>query len=60
MVSSKVGILVIGIGILAVIFLAPRGVLTPQKVTCFVGSFGLLTAQAESPTMVSPKPVYAK
>jgi len=60
LVSGKVGVLIIGIGIILAVLVAPRGVLTPQKVTGFVGSFGLPTAQAETPTMVSPKPVSEK
>lgn len=48
MVSGKVGVLIIGIGIIIAVLVAPRGVLTPQKVTGFLGTFGLPTAQAET------------
>jgi len=71
LVSGKVGVLIIGIGLILAVVLAPRGVLTPQKVTGFVGSFGLPKAQAETitnglptngvtTTMISPKPVSEK
>jgi len=46
MVSGKVGIILIGIGIIAVVLLTPRKVISPEKVSGFVGSFSL----------VSPKP----
>jgi len=48
LVSGKVGVLIIGIGIIIAVLLAPRGVLTPQKVTGFLGTFGLPKAQAET------------
>jgi len=52
MVSGKVGVILIGIGIITVVLLTPRGIISPEKVSGFVGTFGLQPAQA----MISPKP----
>jgi len=71
LVSSKVGILVIGIGIIAVILLAPREILTPERVMRFAeklkrpeqtvtnGTTNGLPTNGVT-TMVSPKPVSEK
>jgi len=66
LVSGKVGVLIIGIGLLAVILLAPREILTPQKVSGFVGTFKATdtisprTTNGITTTMISPKPVSEK
>jgi len=39
LVSSKVGVLIIGIGIIAVILLAPREILSPERVMRFAETF---------------------
>ena len=63
MVNGKLGVILIGIGIIAVIVLAPRELFTRERAQGFLGTFGLQPAQAEIPlvlaprtTMVSPKP----
>jgi len=76
LVSSKVGVLIIGIGIIAVILLAPREILSPERVKRFAETFkrpeqqvtnGLPTNGVTNglptngvTTMVSPKPVSTK
>jgi len=55
MVSGRVGIIIIGIGLIGIILLAPRKVLSPEKVSTVVGGF-----TGGEPTLVSPKPISVK
>jgi len=63
MVSGKVGIIFIGIAIIAVIILTPREFFTKERAQGFVGTFGLQPAQAEIQktldlTKATPKEIF--
>jgi len=63
MVNGKIGVILIGIAIIAVIILTPRKLFTKERAQGFVGTFGLQPAQAEIQktldlTKATPKEIF--